>query len=228
MQPLQYELNIALVPDNTLAGKHIAASRAMAAKHPAYIQLNAVEPRLAFAPHLTLYQVAVPHDAMSQAFARMQLIAQNASDLTLQATQYAYNAGEASFEVRYEASNQLLAIQQQILDKVNPLRLGLLLEKDPGGNTVEDLIEAEGVLGDNIRSTGFAEVGDPAKGGLFRPHVTLNWFEIGTEVHEHDSILPKLDTLAGTYTHLGVYLLGPYGTCAQRLAHYQLGVNPDA
>jgi len=222
MQTIQYELNIALIPDNNLAGRHIAASQTMASKHPAYIQLNSVAPRLAFAPHLTLYQVSVAHDSLLEAMDGLQKAAQSFGVQTAKTTQYAYNAGEASFEVRYEVTGQLLAMQKSILDAVNPLRNGLLLEKDPGGNTVSELLDAEGVLGENIRATGFAEVGDPAQGGLFRPHVTLNWFKIGTEVDENDSALPALETLNGDYTHLGVYLLGPYGTCAQRLAAYPL------
>jgi hypothetical protein len=222
MQPIQYELNIALIPDNTLAAKHIAASQAMAARHTAYIQLNSVEPRLAFAPHLTLYQVPVPHDAFLEALDGLQKVTQRFSVQTAKTTEYAYNAGEASFEVRYEVTEQLLGMQQGILDTVNPLRNGLLLEKDPGGNTVSDLLQADGVLGENIRATGFGEVGDPAQGGLFRPHVTLNWFKIGTQADVNDPVLPALETLHGSYTHLGIYLLGPYGTCAQRLAAYPL------
>jgi hypothetical protein len=222
MQTIKYELNIALVPEKDLANKHTAASQGLAAHYPAVIQLGSVEPRLAFAPHLTLYQVAVVHDSLAEIFPALEQLASETEAPTLAATTYAYNAGEASFELRYEAPAHLVALQKSLINIVNLQRGGLLIEKDPGGNDVSSLSEADGTLGENIRATGFAEVGDPAEGGLFRPHVTLNWFAPGTSAETNHPSLPAADTLGGTYTHLGIYLLGPYGTCAQRLALYAL------
>ena len=94
----------------------------------------------------------------------------------------------------------------------------MLLDKDPGGNTPADLLNATGILADNIRTTGYGEVGDPAQGGLFRPHATLNWFELGTNVETANVAAPEPSELDGAYTALGVYLLGPFGTCPQRIA----------
>lgn len=51
------ELNLALIPEESLANRHIALSRQMATRYPPLIELNGVRPRLAFTPHLTLYQV---------------------------------------------------------------------------------------------------------------------------------------------------------------------------
>lgn len=219
---LKYELNIALTPNDDLAEKHIAISQSLASKYPAVVQLNDVRARLAFAPHLTLYQVAIPHTRLSGVVDNLNIVADDFPFVDLQTTKYAYNAEEDSLEVQYEVTDELLALQKSIIDSVNPLRDGLLIERDPGGNKVSDLLEAEAMLGENIRTTGFAEVGDPANGGLFRPHVTLNWFRQGTEVDENDAHLREVDVLSGSFTYLGVYLLGPYGTCAQKLVQYPL------
>jgi hypothetical protein len=49
-QELICELNLALIPEETLAKRHIALSKQMAKQYPAVIQLNGVTPRLAFTP----------------------------------------------------------------------------------------------------------------------------------------------------------------------------------
>jgi len=58
-QQLICELNLALIPEAELASRYIAFSRQMAGRYPSVIQLNGVTPRVAFTPHVTLYQVPV-------------------------------------------------------------------------------------------------------------------------------------------------------------------------
>jgi hypothetical protein len=72
-------------------------------------------------------------------------------------------------------------LQDEVLAVVNPLRGDLLLERS-AGHKLSELIDRPGTAGDNIRRTGFDAVGDPAQGGLFHPHVTINWFEPGTSM----------------------------------------------
>jgi hypothetical protein len=55
-------------------------------------------------------------------------------------------------------------------------------------------------------------------GGLFHPHVTINWFELGAAVAMNDDAFPPPSQFDGGFSALGILLLGPYGTCAQRLA----------
>ncbi|HMD24929.1 MAG TPA: hypothetical protein VKH61_12580, partial [Streptosporangiaceae bacterium] len=83
---------------------------------------------------------------------------------------------------------------------------------------LSDRIDEPGQAGDNIRRTGFDAVGDPTHGGLFYPHVTINWFEPGTSVDLTATDWPSLSHCDGRFAALGIFLLGPYGTCAQRLA----------
>jgi hypothetical protein len=61
-------------------------------------------------------------------------------------------------------------------------------------------------------------VGDPADGGLFYPHVTINWFEPGTAVDLTATDRPTPSHFDGRFVALGIFLLGPDGTCAQRPA----------
>lgn len=219
---VHFELNIALIPDDELADKLIATSQQLAEHHPALVQLSNGHTRLALAPHLTLYQAAIPARNLDPLLEQFAPLSQQLAAPHGQATRYAFNASEASYEVQYAVTDELVAWQNEVISIANPLRDELFLERDPAGNTIAELLQSEGIFGENLRQTGYAEVGDPRQGGLFRPHATLNWFKLGTQVDENDRNLPAISNLEGSFPALGVYLLGPYGTCPQRLAQYAL------
>ena len=220
------ELNLALIPEAELADRLIAFSSEMAGRHPAVIQLNGVTARLAFAPHLTLYQVPVRARDLPEMCARLSDVAAKVPGLSLSATGYRSNESEGSFEVRYAPSPALMELQDDVIAVVNPLRGDLLLERDPAGRPLRERMVESGTVGDNIRRTGFDAVGDPARGGTFQPHATTNWFALGTAVEMDAGDWPSLSHFDGRFVALGVFLLGPYGTCAQRLAALDLADGP--
>ena len=212
------ELNLALIPETELANRLISFSSQMGGRYPSVIRLNGVTPRVAFAPHVTVYQVPVPTRDLSEMCASLGEVAAKSPRLPLSATEYHCNADEGSFEVRYAPAAQLMQLQDDTIAVVNPLRGDLLLERDPAGRPLTDRVDESGLAGDNIRRIGFDAVGDPADGGLFQPHVTLDWFELGTTVELGSPDWPSLSDLDGTFVALGVFVLGPHGTCAWRLA----------
>jgi hypothetical protein len=221
-QELICELNLALVPDETLANQHISLSRHMAKQYSAVIELNGVTPKIAFTPHLTLYQVPIQLSDMPALFAALASLIRSVSPFTLNASEFGYNADEESFEVRYESMRQLMRLQDDVIGAVNPLRGTLLLQRDPAGRPMVDRLAEQGTAGDNIRRTGFDAVGDPGSGGLFHPHVTINWFEPGTSVQLNAPDWPRIASFNGRFVALGMFVLGPYGTCVQRLAALDL------
>jgi hypothetical protein len=201
MSDLRIDLNVALLPDPDLA-----------------VQLGDAGHRLSMAPHLTLYQVPVPMYGLSRLHDGLRAIARAGHGMELACTMLSYNSGEASLEARTDVPRELVRLQRDVLDLANPIRGGMLLDRDPAGNRLADLLADEGDLGANIRGTGYAEVGD-----LFRPHDTLNWFEPGTRVNAGAvESLVNPAALSGAYTALGLFALGPYGTCPQLLARYEL------
>jgi hypothetical protein len=216
------ELNLALAPDDALGQRHIALSKQMARQYPTVITLNGTAPRLAFAPHLTIYQVAVHAKDLDRMCEALSRTVTNVRTFALGATEYGSNLNEGSFEVRYEATPGLVRFQDEVVAIVNPLRGDLLREMDPAGRPLREFINASGVVADNIRRTGFDAVGDPAKGGTFGPHVTINWFRLGTPLKMNAADWPPLSDLSGRFVALGIFLLGPYGTCTQRLATLEL------
>jgi hypothetical protein len=217
-QQLICELNLALIPEAELASRHITFSRHMAGQYRSLIQLNGVTPRVAFTPHITLYQVPVQAGDLPGLRAALLDLAAKAPQPQLRATGHRSNQDEGSFEIRYAPAAPLMQLQDDTIAVVNPLRGNLLLERDPAGRPLSERIDEPGQAGDNIRRTGFDAVGDPAQGGLFYPHVTINWFEPGTPVELNATDCPSLSHFDGRFVALGIFLLGPYGTCAQRLA----------
>jgi hypothetical protein len=217
-QQLICELNLALIPETELASRHIAFSRQMAGRYRSVIQLNGATPKVAFTPHVTLYQVPVLARDLPEMCGALLDVAAKAPQLSLSATQYRTNPDEGSFEIRYAAADVLMELQADTIAVVNPLRGDLLLERDPAGRPLSERIDEPGLAGDSIRRTGFDAVGDPARGGLFYPHVTINWFEPGTSVDLNATDWPSPSHFDGRFVALGIFLLGPYGTCAQRLA----------
>lgn len=219
MGDLWIELNIAVLPDGDLAGKLVQVSGDFAANYHAIVRLGDAGPRLTMAPHLTLYQVPVPLAGLTQLHTGLSDIARAGQARKLECERLVYNAGEASLEAQTGTPEDLAALQRAVIALAGPMRSGRMLERDPAGNRVEALAGETGPAARNIRDTGYAEVGE-----LFRPHYTLNWFVRGTSVPaEEIGSCVDPTVLSGYYTAVGMFALGPYGTCPQLLARYELG-----
>ena len=132
-QQLICELNLALIPETELASRHITFSRQMAGRYRSLIQLDGVTPKVAFTPHVTLYQVPVQAGDLPELHAALLNVAAKAPQLWLSATEYRSNQDEGSFEVRYAPATSLMELQADTIAMVNPLRKDLLLERDPAG-----------------------------------------------------------------------------------------------
>lgn len=220
---LKIETNIALVPEPRLADYLTEASCRIARRYGAVVRLGKVGPRLSLAPHLTLYQAALPLEGLPELNEVLSTIAHTERPPYLTSIGLAYNEREGSIEDRKEAVSSLVTLQDRVISMADPLRNGLLLERDPAGHNVADLLLAPGRLGENIRATGYGEVGDPATGGLFRPHDTLNWLEPGTQIDlAYEQSVLNIEDMSGLYPAIGLFAIGPYGTCPQLLARYEL------
>lgn len=220
---LELELNIALIPSKRLGQQLAAVSKLAAERYPAVVQLSdAANRRLAIAPHLTLLQLRLRLDDVTGAHQKLLELCRHYNTFRLDATTYSYNAEEYSLEVQYTLTQSLVDLQTDSIDQLNPLRGQLLLEYDPAGHDMQKLVKLPGQLGDAVRRTGYWEVGDPRQNGFFRPHATLNWFKPGTAIDLGAAWWPPVHEMSGAYDTLGIYMLGPYGTCPQLLAAYKL------
>lgn len=220
---LRLEINIALLPELRLANNFIKASLGIASRHDAIVRLGVTDAKLSLVPHLTLYQAALPIKKILTLDKELAIIAHNERQHNLASIGLSYNDKEGSVEDRKEVTDSLVDLQESVISRVNPLRDGLLVEHDPAGNNVADLLHASGQLGENIRNTGYGEVGDPRTGGLFRPHDTLNWLSPNTQIDiAYEQSFLSIADMSGSYNAIGLFAMGPYGTCSQLLQRYDL------
>jgi hypothetical protein len=220
---LKLEINIALLPEPRLANSLVKASWDIARRHNAVIRLGIAGPKLSLVPHLTLYQAAFSVERIPTLDKELARATHGERSYDLTSIGLSYNEEEGSVEDGKEITDSLVTLQERVIFRVNSLRDGLLVERDPAGNNVADLLHARGRLGENIRDTGYGEVGDPRIGGLFRPHDTLNWLSPNTQVDiAYEQSLLSIADMSGSYSAIGLFVMGPYGTCAQLLRRYDL------
>lgn len=211
MSTIILELNICLVPSDSLCQEFVAASEKLAdtISGKSLVQLEAghdhSRTKLCIAPHLTLYQVPLLLNDVEKAAKYLERIANAEICFEMGATQYAYNAHEGSLEVQYGKEPRLAEFQMKIVNTLNEMRGNLLIERDPSGQRLD------------LSNTAVCACGFDGYNEAFNPHVTLNWFQVGTVIPRE--MLAELETvsMSGTFSHLAIYVLGPHGTCPQLL-----------
>lgn len=197
----------ALVPNDILAERQTKISRELAGRIPSHVVLDASGDTLSTWPHLTLYQAALPWEELANVDEDIAAIAKNEAPHQLEATEYALNP-DGAFEVRYNNTPRLRALQNLLISRVNPRRHGLLLDKDPGGNPVAE----QALTNEKIARTGFAEIDED-----LRTHSTLAWWEMDQNPVIPTELLPEPSHLSGTFAAIGMFAMGDHGKCAQLL-----------
>ena len=103
----------------------------MAGRYRSLIQLNGVTPRVAFAPHVTLYQVPVQARDLPGVHAALLDLAAKCPRPWLSATGYAPTQTKDRSRSGYAPAARLMQLQDNTIAVVNPVRGDLLLERDP-------------------------------------------------------------------------------------------------
>lgn len=163
--------------------------------------------KLNTASHLTLYQVPLLLDNVAEAVARVDTIALTVEPLHLMANDCNFNCQEGSLEVRFQTCTKLQVLQAKIVSSLNEIRGDLLIERDPAG----EKLDTSNAM---IRTTGFSQCD-----GMFSPHVTLNWFKIGSAIDTSSLQLLQAEicSFSGYFSQIAIFVLGPHGTCPQLL-----------
>jgi hypothetical protein len=166
-------------------------------------------------PHLSLYMANFTPENLEKVKIALANIAANNSGQSLQALRYLHDFEQGMFEVAYDKNHDIVHLQQQIIEALNPLRTGLRV-KDPVGHVLQDwLPQTSGEARTNLETWGYDEIG-----GLFRPHITFTRFK--KHNREVDvTLLPPLHELDCRFATLGIYEMGEHGTCIRPIATYQ-------
>lgn len=199
--------DVVLLPSAELATMAIEASKATE-RFESFFTLEDGK----YYPHMSLYMFQLNEPDISKAEEVLAGIAKDTKVITATATTYRLSEGfgVGYVDPEYEVTDELRALQEKVVEAVNPIRAGMR-ESD-----IAKMQDATGVKLVNLQKYGY-----PAIGKLFRPHITL------TRLKEHNpgvlELLPKdISTFNGIFDRIGLFEMGNNGTCTRKIAEYEL------
>jgi len=198
--------DIVLLPNEELAKTAIAASQALA-KYDPFFTLEIGK----FYPHMSLYMFQLEESDIERVNAVLQDIAAGQTVVHGHATGYKMGEGFAVGYVDpdYEVTDELHALQQTIVAAVNPIR------SDMRQSDKEKMVDATGIKLENLQKYGYVSIGQ-----LFRPHITLT--RLKENVPEALNDLPDISLFSGAFDRIGLFEMGPNGTCIRKIAEFPL------
>lgn len=198
--------DIVLLPNEELTQTAIATSQRLT-KYDPFFTLEIGK----FYPHMSLYMFQIEEDGIKNVTTVLREIAANQSVIHGHASGYKMGEGFAVGYVDpdYEATDELHAIQQAVVAAVNPLR------SDMRQSDKDKMVDATGVKLANLQTYGYPSIGE-----LFRPHITLTRLKEYLPEALHD--LPDIALFDGTFDRIGLFEMGPNGTCVRQIAEFPL------
>lgn len=165
-----------------------------------------------FYAHASLYMFQMSIDNQEACIAALRQIAEHTNALQLEQDGYFHQSsghGKGYVDIAFSKNEAAKSLQQQIIDVFNTLRAGMR-ESDK-----LKMADAAGLKLENLQKYGY-----PAVGELFRPHITLTKFP--PEIEPGLSALPAATTFDGKFNRIGLFEMGPNGTCIRKIAEFSL------
>jgi hypothetical protein len=150
----------------------------------------------------------IKNKQLAAAKQRLGRVAAQTRGLSLAGTHYGQNMGFVN--VSYKRSTAIDAMQQRVLDELNPLRVGMPPEQ------TEQMKTFTGQKHTNLERYGFATVGE-----TYNPHITLARTLSGEPI-DTEAMLPEPTSFSGMFSALGIFELGDNGTCIQQVEQFAL------
>lgn len=194
--------DIVLLPEPEIAAKAIRASQEL---KPLGTHFS-LGPD-ACLPHVSLYMLQIKDENLPAVFEKLADIASQTNHLALKAQGYVQ--AEGYIDADYQIGPEITALQQAILDAINPFRDGLRPSDQARIQT------ATGLIRENIEKYGYRSVGE-----LFRPHLTITRFTNSDPIPLEDMIAPT--AYNGEFATLAICELGDHGTCAKKIEGFDL------
>ncbi|HEX9594996.1 MAG TPA: DUF1045 domain-containing protein [Candidatus Saccharimonadales bacterium] len=200
--------DIVLLPEVALANRAFSASQKLAQFGSLFVLEDGK-----FYPHMSLYMFQLNTDDISKVEEVLQQIANGFSAVSAEANRYFLGQGHAEgyLDPEFIASDELHAIQNAVVEAVNPVRAGMR-EKD-----VVKMKEATGVKLENFKKYGYPSIGE-----LFRPHMTLTRLD-GRKPEALD-VLPDISEFDGVFDGIGLFEMGDNGTCIRKVLEFPLSL----
>jgi 2'-5' RNA ligase len=199
--------DVVLLPSAELASKAMEASKSLSKKYNSFFTLEDGK----YYPHMSLYMFQLNEDDIPKVKDILAEVAKSFSAVSAKAITYRLGEGfgVGYVDPEYEVTDELRALQDTVIEAINPVRAGMR-ESD-----IKKMQDAEGLKLGNLQKYGY-----PAVGKLFRPHLTL------TRLKEHNPealiILPDINSFGGLFDRIGLFEMGDNGTCVRKIAELKL------
>lgn len=206
-QPKTIPCNVVLLPSEEQAQLAIQASQTLS-RQGGLFTLDDHD----FYAHNSLYMFQMSLDSQADCIAALQDIARQVRRQHLTQDGYFYQDaghGKGYVDIAFAQNTEVNAVQEQVVAAFNALRSGMR-ESDK-----QKMTDATGLKLENLQKYGY-----PAIGELFRPHITLTKFP--RDIEPDLTVLPPADIFTGEFTRIGLFEMGPNGTCIRKIAECNL------
>lgn len=199
--------DIVLLPSEQQAKLAVEASQALSPQGALFTLDNQN-----FYAHASLYMFQMDTSNQDECIAALKSIAEQTAIQRLEQDGYVYTDsgfGKGYVDVTYKRNSEVDGLQDQVVAVFNTLRAGMR-ERD-----IAKMADATGVKLENLQKYGY-----PAIGELFRPHITLTKFP--AEIEPDLTVLPSSEIFDGVFDRIGLFEMGPNGTCIRKIAEFNL------
>jgi 2'-5' RNA ligase len=209
--------DVVLLPSPYVRQKSVFTSESLSNRHNTDFTLKEDK----FEPHMSLYMAEFNQLSKWRAKQKLAKIAKNTDPISLTADRYGHNLQEGMFEVFYDKTPSITALQSDVTEKISPLRSRKWPVLNPVGHVLDEWVpRMEGEAKNNLEKYGYEEIG-----GLFNPHITFTRFtqrDLQTDLQKLAD-LPEFDD---TFSKLALYEMGENGTCTKPVAVFPLNETP--
>lgn len=205
--------DIVLLPNEAIAKRAIQLSEELSQTYQTRFTLSKT-----VVPHYSIYMAQLIDEEVAEAASRLKTIADSFSQFSLEATRYWQDMAEGFFEVQYQRTPQLIALQEHVIEQFNPLRKEQFLAEYPPGYTKE---EQQAKLTGNALAQ-FLQFAYPEIGEDYRPHMTFTRLQRSAYETKIKNNLPDIASFSGDFPSLGLFVMGHNGTCIKQVAVLQL------
>ena len=195
--------DVVILPDPLLAHKAVSTSQRLQRFDSLFVLEDGK-----YYPHASLYMLQLKIEDISKVEEQLAMIARSFSQLRLRGSRY--DNEMAFIDVEYERAPELIELQNQVIEALNPIRDGLREKDKPR------MEAATGLKRENFEKYGYPYVGE-----LFRPHMTLSRLE--EDNPDALNILDEPSEFSGSFVGLGLFEMGDNGTCIRKIKEFDLG-----
>jgi hypothetical protein len=179
-------------------------------------------------PHISLFMMAVEDDEIASVAAALAGLEHTLPSIPAVGAEYRHNK-EGAPELFYARCDEFREVQRGVVAVAEPLRKGRLRELDPSGRplaaVVDDPNPDDPARIRQLRKYGFDDISD-ADDDRFNPHVTLCW-----PANEDSRVplagLPPVNEFSSTLSEIGLFSMGPNGTCLTSYGRWSLKPDRD-